>query len=185
MSDAGAAYAKLRKDYDVLAAQLAAANDTLARLTEYRNATNAPIHYSNDEAFAWEAGREDVCDRIRAAVAHASAPSSSDGVTSLVSEASRLATAEAGRALRKFPTWPTDPLHALAVVGEEFGELVQAVLQHTYEPKKGVTRDDIRNEAVQLAAMALRFFVSLPEYAYTPGDQHTQSEAHATAPEAI
>ncbi len=31
--------------------------------------------------------------------------------------------AELTRATAKFPTWPTDPLHALAVLGEEFGEL--------------------------------------------------------------
>ena len=28
---------------------------------------------------------------------------------------------ELDRAIAKFPTWPTDPLHALAVLGEEFG----------------------------------------------------------------
>jgi hypothetical protein len=55
-------------------------------------------------------------------------------------------------------------------------------LQHTYEPTKGVTLDDIRGEAIQLTAMALRFLVSLPEYAYTPGVQHTQRDAQASAP---
>ena len=34
--------------------------------------------------------------------------------------------AEVARATQKFPTWPTDPLHALAVLGEEFGELTKA-----------------------------------------------------------
>ena len=34
-------------------------------------------------------------------------------------------TAELARAVKKFPTWPTDPLHALAVLGEEFGELTK------------------------------------------------------------
>lgn len=46
---------------------------------------------------------------------------------------------EMARAVAKFPTWPTDPFHALAVLGEEFGELTKAVLQHTYEPHKNVT----------------------------------------------
>ena len=40
---------------------------------------------------------------------------------------------EIARAVEKFPTWPTDPLHAVAVLGEEFGELTQAVLQCVYE----------------------------------------------------
>ena len=35
---------------------------------------------------------------------------------------------EIARATEKFPGWPTDPLHALAVLGEEFGELTQAML---------------------------------------------------------
>src|SRR5690606_4585435 len=51
--------------------------------------------------------------------------------------------AEVECATRKFPTWPTDPLHALAVLGEEFGELTKAVLQLTYEPHK-VSADDVR-----------------------------------------
>ena len=33
--------------------------------------------------------------------------------------------AELNRATTKFPTWPTDPLHALAVLGEEFGASVR------------------------------------------------------------
>src|SRR5262245_39329369 len=43
---------------------------------------------------------------------------------------------EVMRAVAKFPTWPTDPLHALAVLGEEFGELTKEMLQLTYEPHK-------------------------------------------------
>lgn len=77
------------------------------------------------------------------------------------------------RAIRKFPTWPTDPLHAVAVLGEEFGELTKAVLQSVYEPHKS-TPDDVREEAVQVAAMALRFLASLDRYEYRKGDQHEQ-----------
>lgn len=36
--------------------------------------------------------------------------------------------AELCRATAKYPTWPTDPLHALAVLGEEFGELYTALI---------------------------------------------------------
>lgn len=76
-------------------------------------------------------------------------------------------SAELLRAVRKFPEWPKDPLHALAIVGEEYGELTKAVLQHTYEPKKGVTREDIREEAIQTAAMILRFIMNLDDYTYS------------------
>ena len=82
--------------------------------------------------------------------------------------------AELARAVAKLPTWPTDPLHALAVLGEEFGELTKAMLQFTYEPHKKVTRQDIREEAIQTAAMALRLAMSLPIYDYAPARQHTQ-----------
>lgn len=86
----------------------------------------------------------------------------------------QLVQAELARAVAKFPTWPTDPLHALAVLGEEFGELTKAMLQHTYEPHKGVTAQDIRDEAIQTAAMALRLAMSLPCYQYRKAPQHSQ-----------
>jgi hypothetical protein len=80
---------------------------------------------------------------------------------------------EVERAMRKFPTWPTDPLHALAVLGEEFGELTKDVLQLTYEPHK-TSRENVRTEAIQTAAMALRFAASLDAYEYRRGEQHAQ-----------
>lgn len=80
---------------------------------------------------------------------------------------------ELSRAIAKFPTWPTDPLHALAVLGEEFGELTKEVLQLAYEPHKA-SRENLRKEALQTAAMALRFVASLDDYEYRPGQQHTQ-----------
>ena len=91
---------------------------------------------------------------------------------------------ELARATRKYPTWPTDPLHALAVLGEEFGELTKAVLQHTYEPDKA-SLADVREEAVQTAAMALRFLLSLERYEYKESVQHHQdAPAHrAEAPD--
>lgn len=81
--------------------------------------------------------------------------------------------AELERAMRKFPTWPTDPLHALAVLGEEFGELTKDVLQLTYEPHK-TSRDNVRKEAMQTAAMALRFAASLDAYECQISAQHPQ-----------
>lgn len=81
---------------------------------------------------------------------------------------------EFSRACEKFPSWPSDPLHALAVLGEEYGELDKAVLQFMYEPNKGVTISDIKEEAIQTAAMALRFALSIDEYNYTPREQLQQ-----------
>jgi hypothetical protein len=92
---------------------------------------------------------------------------------------------EVGRATRKFPTWPTDPLHAIAVLGEEFGELTKAVLQTIYEPHK-VQEGELRTEAIQTAAMALRFLVSVGRYEFAPCRQHVQapsSRACATGAE--
>lgn len=82
--------------------------------------------------------------------------------------------AELARATVKFPTWPTDPLHALAVLGEEFGELNKAMLQLTYEPHK-TSAAEVRSEAIQTAAMALRLAMSLDRYQYARSEQHSQS----------
>jgi len=82
---------------------------------------------------------------------------------------------EIDRAVRKFPKWPTDPLHALAVLGEEYGELNKAVLQLTYEPHKpGSSVQEVRKEAIQTAAMAMRFVMSLDRYKYGECEQHHQ-----------
>lgn len=90
---------------------------------------------------------------------------------------------EVERATLKFPTWPTDPLHALAILGEEYGELTKAVLQWTYEPHK-TSLDEIRIEAIQTAAMALRFALSLDAYAYDESYQHMQPKfENITSPE--
>lgn len=90
--------------------------------------------------------------------------------------------AEVKRATTKFPTWPTDPLHALGVLGEEFGELTKETLQLTYEPHKS-TVEDFRKEAIQTAAMALRFVMSLDAYQFTPGVQHAQALAQPSTQE--
>ena len=81
---------------------------------------------------------------------------------------------EVERATQKFPTWPTDPLHALAVLGEEYGELTKAMLQLVYEPHK-TSAEDVRKEAIQAAAMALRLAMSLDRYDYQRAPQHVQT----------
>lgn len=78
------------------------------------------------------------------------------------------------RALAKFPDWPTDPLHALAILGEEFGELTKDMLQQTYEPHK-TSAAKIRTEALQTAAMAIRLLLSLDKYEYRRSEQHTMN----------
>ena len=82
---------------------------------------------------------------------------------------------EIEKAIEKFPTWPTDPLHALAVLGEEYGELNKAMLQFVYEPCK-TEKHEIEKEAIQTAAMALRLIMSLDRYDYMESDQHRQQE---------
>lgn len=91
-----------------------------------------------------------------------------------IDEAMLLVGAEVDAATDKFPTWPTDPLHAVTVLNEEVGELNKAVLQCTYEPGKS-TVDDVRTEAIQAAAMSIRFLLSLDDYKYRDGVQHSQA----------
>jgi hypothetical protein len=65
------------------------------------------------------------------------------------------------------------------VLGEEFGELTKAVLQTSYEPHK-VKDGELRTEAIQTAAMALRFVASLDRYEFVRCAQHEQSAIRAT-----
>lgn len=81
--------------------------------------------------------------------------------------------AELDKATTKFPQWATDPLHALAILGEEYGELNKAVLQHVYEPEKA-SIEDIRAEAIQTATMCYRFLASLEKYEFAEQPQHKQ-----------
>jgi hypothetical protein len=82
--------------------------------------------------------------------------------------------AELEKAMEKHPLWPDDPLHALAVLGEEYGELTKEMLQLTYEPHK-TSPERVRKEAEQTAAMAIRLLMSLDEYDYRRSPQHTQN----------
>jgi len=80
---------------------------------------------------------------------------------------------EVNVAMDKYPNWPNDPLHALAVLGEEYGELTKAMLQLTYEPHKS-DHAQVQAEAIQTAAMAIRLILSLNNYKYKRGKQHSQ-----------
>ncbi|MEM0967648.1 MAG: hypothetical protein AAGJ81_15985 [Verrucomicrobiota bacterium] len=98
-------------------------------------------------------------------------------VSSSLADSCSEVLSEVERATAKFPTWPTDPLHALAVLGEEFGELTKEMVQLTYEPHK-TNKAEVRAEAIQTAAMALRLVMSLDRYKYTAGDQHSQQNSN-------
>lgn len=70
--------------------------------------------------------------------------------------------AEYERACELWPGWPSDPIHAAAIVAEESGELVQAALDMTYGTKTpGTPSERALEEAVHTGAMALRFIVEL------------------------
>lgn len=85
-----------------------------------------------------------------------------------------LALTELSRAVSKFPYWPTDPLHAMAVVNEEIGELNKALLQYVYEPQKA-TLADVDEELIQSIAMLIRLRASLKKYIYSSSPEHVQS----------
>ncbi|MEI6971636.1 MAG: hypothetical protein WCL44_08980 [bacterium] len=83
---------------------------------------------------------------------------------------------EVKRATKKFPRWPTDPIHAATVIAEECGELQKAVLEAVYEPYKN-SRGNIFTEVVPTAAMCVRFMESLDKYEWFPALQHEQARA--------
>ena len=83
------------------------------------------------------------------------------------------AMAELTRARKKFPSWPIDPLHAVAILNEEIGELNQAILEHAYEPDKS-SREDVKKEALQSLCMCIRFLNSMDVYEFKEGKQHEQ-----------
>ena len=68
---------------------------------------------------------------------------------------------ELKKAVCKFPTFPTDPLHASAVVSEESGELVKASLHYVYEDGD---LSQMEIEAIQTAVTAIRFLMHLDDY---------------------
>ena len=92
-----------------------------------------------------------------------------------IDEAIEMIRAEVTKATAKFPTWPTDIIHAGNVVSEEAGELAKECLQVVYEPHKS-SLTDVHNEAVQTGAMAIRFLMSMNRYTLAQGEQHVQDE---------
>jgi NTP pyrophosphatase (non-canonical NTP hydrolase) len=73
---------------------------------------------------------------------------------------------ELKRAKRKFPSWPDHPAAQAGIVAEEAGELMKAALQYKYERAESAEgiekqRQHMRLEAIQTAAVALRFLENL------------------------
>lgn len=67
---------------------------------------------------------------------------------------------ELNRAETKHPMWPTDLIHAVAIVAEESGEAVQAALQHQYEDG---SLKNIKTELIHTATTAIRMLKNLPD----------------------
>jgi hypothetical protein len=79
-----------------------------------------------------------------------------------------MVTDEMDRAEKKWPGWPTDPVHGAGIVCEESGELMQAALQYTYE---GATDVAMIREAIHTAATALRFIQHMAQNCSRPSER--------------
>lgn len=66
--------------------------------------------------------------------------------------------AELSKAEIKHPNWPDNIVEQSAIVAEESGELIRAALQEKFE---GGTKEECRKEAIQTAAMCIRFLKNL------------------------
>ena len=75
--------------------------------------------------------------------------------------------AELERAEYIHPKWPTDPVHAAAILAEEAGEVVKAVNDVAMDHKRG---SDYKTEAIQCAAMCIRFLKNLDKYEWKIGE---------------
>ncbi|MDU3932748.1 MAG: hypothetical protein E7G96_04910 [Serratia liquefaciens] len=82
----------------------------------------------------------------------------------VIQEAISQISDELAAAEKKHPTWPTDIIHASAILNEEAGELTQAAIDYHYDIG---SLEAIRREAAQVGAMAIRVLINLP-YAERP-----------------
>ena len=74
-------------------------------------------------------------------------------------EALRAIGAEIDRARELHPEWPTDQIHAAAIVCEESGELMRAAINYEYGSDEPCAKGylEMRKEAIHTAATAIRF----------------------------
>lgn len=91
---------------------------------------------------------------------------------------------ELAAAVEKWPGWPSDPIHALAVVQKEVGQCQKEILHCCYgSPESDV--GTVRREAIQMAAMAIRFLRSLPAYQFDAGHLHPHPNSRQREPQPI
>ena len=68
--------------------------------------------------------------------------------------------AEYCSACKKWPEWPTDLIHQVAIMQEEAGEATRASLNYVYE---NGSLEDLRKELIQTGAMVVRCLINLKE----------------------
>jgi NTP pyrophosphatase (non-canonical NTP hydrolase) len=65
------------------------------------------------------------------------------------------------RATEVWPDFPTDVVHAAAIVVEEAGELLQAANNIRWKDDDIANRENLLEEATQVGAMAVRFLANI------------------------
>ena len=70
---------------------------------------------------------------------------------------------ECKRAEEKHPHFADDIIHASAILNEEAGELTKAALDYHYKGGKIENLEQVRVEAIQVGAMALRLLLNLED----------------------
>lgn len=81
-------------------------------------------------------------------------------------------------ALEKFPQFPVDPIHAIAIINEEAGEATKDALQWTYEPHKLKNKETLRIELVQTAAMCVRMLCGLESGDIKPKNSENEEKVN-------
>ena len=76
-------------------------------------------------------------------------------------EAIGLIVDELERAVSQHPHFPTDPIHAVAIMAEEAGEATQASLDFTYGGKHA---EKLQKEIIQTGAMAVRNLINFHHF---------------------
>ena len=74
---------------------------------------------------------------------------------------------ELSRAETIHPKWPSDPVHAAAILADDAGEVVKAVNDVAMDHKRD---SNCKTEAIQCAAMCLRFLKNLDKYEWRIGE---------------
>ena len=81
-----------------------------------------------------------------------------------LSQATAVILQEYLRARKLHPCWPTDAVHAVNVITEEVGELAKDANDFHWRGGSSADRAGMRDEAIQVGAMAVRFLANLNGY---------------------